>query len=640
MRVTLPMKHDRMVNDLNRKNTRLEELAAQISSGKRILRPSDDPLSWVKAMSIKKGLQELDTLQSNVNYAVHWNRAAENTLDQLSDLFVSAKEVAIGAMGAPSKDGDYARMQELDQIFHQALSLANTRHENRFLFAVNRSDPPFALDPQDGTLLQGPGNPMELDDSFSVRTGHGLSQEVGLDARSLFYLGEGPEPLNVFRGDDMVEAAESGEIHNFQVNGVPVSFVDATDPPTPQSTAAAIADAVNASDELKAAGIRASVGGAGNNELSFICTRGGEVVLSQGAEDAGMGSAWPLAGLGFTMTDAHVSTRVPERVGEVPNVVVGEAVPDVFDNSDTASIIVNGHEVSFNGVNGEKVGSVVEAAILGDGTLQSAGITASWDDDTNQMTITAADGRGVHIEEISEGGIVVVPEITAPPTTLSRASTSTNELTGAIPVPAPIPSGSIQINGHHVHFTGGDDVVSTTLGFVDAVNNDATLKAEGITASTVVDPSSPHHLKVTLTAADGGAIELATGTTEPGALGFTGATDKPSIFEPGSLQVLLDLKEAIARKDPGEITKQMENVEKVLENLGRQTSLVGNRLAALDTQKSALESISLEEQVRLSEVEDVDMLSAISQLQAKSTTFEAALKVTGMLQGLNLTQYI
>ncbi len=198
MRVTLPLKYDQTVRDLNQKNSQLSKLTSQVSSGKRLNRPSDDPLGWAQAMSIKRGLEDLNTFQSNVDYAIHWHRAAENTLDQLSEQFLRAKDVAIQAMGISSPEVRQAHMEQLEQVFQEAFSLANSRHENRFLFAVNSSQAPFSLVPGETGVdeVQGPPDVSELSETFHVRTGFGLSQAVGLDGQDLFHVPRGEGTVN------------------------------------------------------------------------------------------------------------------------------------------------------------------------------------------------------------------------------------------------------------------------------------------------------------------------------------------------------------------------------------------------------------------------------------------------------------
>ncbi len=744
MRVTMPLKYDRTVSNMNRLNSQLSQLSAQVTTGKRISKPADDPLGWARSMSIKSGLQDISRFQSNIDYAVHWNRATDNALSQLTELFISANETAVAAMGIPLNDADTAYQQKLDEIFEQALGIVNDRHANRYLFAVNSDVPPFSLSADGQVLLHGPQDTLDADNSFSVRISHGLVQEAGLDSRSLFYVGELEDPVNIFSGEvvdegpnvfsaeelpqqgltglltinvngyevhfdagndemetsanfvDAVEnheslknigitasldldhkiildaedgrsinltssnitsadlgfaqnskpsvagntvtAGESGLSYNFKINDVTVYFEDGDPEPTTRTTAEAIAAAVNGNEALKAAGITASVGGVNEDELSFSAADGRAIVLSEGEDGVGAHGR-TLTELGFTGS-SHATTRGAAREGEVSNEI--EPVAPVAQGPVDGRFIINGVEltVDTSQANPADRADAVASAVNGHAVLTAAGIRA--EADGGQVTFVAEDGRRILIEAGTENDIsgnLGLQTLDKAATTLCRESKIMNSLTAAQST-LPISSGDIYINGCKVEFTGGNDALSTALGFVDAVNSHEELESAGIRASTEVDPDSPHYLRITLSAADGRAVNLTSGTTNVSALGFTEETRKSSMFEPSILGVIQDLKQAISERDSDKITQQMVHIDKILENINRQATLTGNRLDTLDARQYALDMLSLEEQTRLADVEDADLFAAVADLQIKTTTFDAALKVTGMLSGLNLLQYV
>lgn len=69
-------------------------------------------------------------------------------------------------------------------------------------------------------------------------------------------------------------------------------------------------------------------------------------------------------------------------------------------------------------------------------------------------------------------------------------------------------------------------------------------------------------------------------------------------------------------------------------------SQAGTRLNKLQIQLSTIQDLNVTQQTALSNTQDTDMVSAITQLQQKQTAFQAALEVTATVGKLSLTQYL
>jgi flagellar hook-associated protein 3 FlgL len=115
---------------------RVEDLQLKGSTLKRIGKPSDDPVGNVDLLTIRS--QNIDAQQylRNVSFAQTQLSATETVLEELTDILSKAKELAIGQ--ASDIYGPEVRQgvaKEVHQLRMQALSLANKRIGNRYLFA-------------------------------------------------------------------------------------------------------------------------------------------------------------------------------------------------------------------------------------------------------------------------------------------------------------------------------------------------------------------------------------------------------------------------------------------------------------------------------------------------------------------------
>lgn len=84
----------------------------------------------------------------------------------------------------------------------------------------------------------------------------------------------------------------------------------------------------------------------------------------------------------------------------------------------------------------------------------------------------------------------------------------------------------------------------------------------------------------------------------------------------------------------------VDAVDRAMDRLSSTRTMVGERLKAIDAHEQALETGSIENQSRLSELVDVDFAKAISDLSQHQTAFDAALKSYSQIARLSLFAYV
>lgn len=115
---------------------KVEDLQIKGSTLKRVSKPSDDPVGNVELLAIRS--QNIDAGQylRNLNYAQTQLSYTETVLEEMTDLLVKAKELAIGqASSIYSPEIREGVSKEIHQIRQQVLSLSNKRMGNRYIFA-------------------------------------------------------------------------------------------------------------------------------------------------------------------------------------------------------------------------------------------------------------------------------------------------------------------------------------------------------------------------------------------------------------------------------------------------------------------------------------------------------------------------
>lgn len=134
-------------NSLTKRNFEMFRTSEQMSSMKRINRPSDDPEGTKVMLGFKVSMSQLEQYQKNLDVADRHLQQTESSLTQVKDILVRAKELAIqGKNGTMSADARAALAEEVQQLQQQMLSAANTNINGEYVFSGYKTDTlPYAL---------------------------------------------------------------------------------------------------------------------------------------------------------------------------------------------------------------------------------------------------------------------------------------------------------------------------------------------------------------------------------------------------------------------------------------------------------------------------------------------------------------
>lgn len=131
---------------LNKTKLKLEDLQIKGSSLKRLTKPSDDPIGNIYLLQTRTEKVTLDQFVRNANMAVTMLEFTENSVDELSQLIMKAKEMAI-AQSSDIYNSELRKgvAKEVGQMVQQAISIGNRRMGSRYIFGGYKTDtPPFA----------------------------------------------------------------------------------------------------------------------------------------------------------------------------------------------------------------------------------------------------------------------------------------------------------------------------------------------------------------------------------------------------------------------------------------------------------------------------------------------------------------
>lgn len=128
MRISTPQAYSNGLAGLQRNYSNILRTQEQISSGKRILTPADDPVASVRLFQLSDQQSSLEQYDSNVTAARNSLAQEESTLDSINTLMQRVREIAVQAGNTAIKDEDRrALASELQQHEEQLLGLMNTK---------------------------------------------------------------------------------------------------------------------------------------------------------------------------------------------------------------------------------------------------------------------------------------------------------------------------------------------------------------------------------------------------------------------------------------------------------------------------------------------------------------------------------
>ncbi len=131
-------------------NTRRDifERQEQISSGKRVNRPSDDPAAAERISQFKNVLRTTERRVFSVNEGVARLSLSDSTLGTVGNAIQRARELAIQSRNDTNSSVERANLgKEVNQLFQSFAGLANTQLNGRSIFAGHETQTdPYILD--------------------------------------------------------------------------------------------------------------------------------------------------------------------------------------------------------------------------------------------------------------------------------------------------------------------------------------------------------------------------------------------------------------------------------------------------------------------------------------------------------------
>ncbi len=161
------------INRLQDLNSSLNQTQEQISTGKRVNKPSDDPVAAARILKLDQELSRIETYQRNAGLAENRLQQEESTLASSVDIVQRVRELTVQAgNGSLSANDRKSISSEMKERLGQLANVANTRDASgEYIFSgFQGSTAAFGKDASGSWVYQGDEGQrvLEIDDGVTV----------------------------------------------------------------------------------------------------------------------------------------------------------------------------------------------------------------------------------------------------------------------------------------------------------------------------------------------------------------------------------------------------------------------------------------------------------------------------------------
>jgi flagellar hook-associated protein 3 FlgL len=188
-RITPAMVTSATLNDLNASLGALTRTTDELSSGKKILEPSDNPYGASQVIDLQSQLEGLSSYESNAQDGISWENTASTAMSSIGQAAQRVRELLVqGANGTYNQSDLETMALQVEQLTEGVKQDANTEYAGQYLFSgTATTTAPYEQGAEDeyqgnGETVSravGPGATVTITTNISTLLGNGEASEDG-----------------------------------------------------------------------------------------------------------------------------------------------------------------------------------------------------------------------------------------------------------------------------------------------------------------------------------------------------------------------------------------------------------------------------------------------------------------------------
>ncbi|MFV3407254.1 flagellar hook-associated protein FlgL [Bdellovibrio bacteriovorus] len=141
MRIADKMSFNQVNQNLTKNRSEMADLQNQAATQKRINKPSDDPLASARVLTARTEERGNTQFIKNINNARSFLEFSDQSLSELTEILVRAKELAVSQSNDASgnEESRMVTASEIEQIYNQSIQIGNRKLGERYIFGGQKT---------------------------------------------------------------------------------------------------------------------------------------------------------------------------------------------------------------------------------------------------------------------------------------------------------------------------------------------------------------------------------------------------------------------------------------------------------------------------------------------------------------------
>jgi flagellar hook-associated protein 3 FlgL len=156
MRITFNTVNRHMQYVIGNRYEDLAKIQEQLATGKRLLRPSDDPVDVANDLKLRSKMSQLNQFKRNIEDGLGYMGVTDTAMYSMNELMQRMRELAI--QGASDTQSDKERLylaQEVEQLLRQMVGLTNSEYKGDYIFGGTHTKiTPFPIEKSEAKSAQ------------------------------------------------------------------------------------------------------------------------------------------------------------------------------------------------------------------------------------------------------------------------------------------------------------------------------------------------------------------------------------------------------------------------------------------------------------------------------------------------------
>ena len=140
MRVTNQMMSTTYLKDLNKNLNNLNTLNKQLTTGKEISKPSDNPFKTARIMQMYSDISANKQYNENIKDTINWLDTTDVALEQIGNSAQRIRELMVSAGNSSyGSDEKNALKEEINEKINEIAQVLNTNYDGKYIFGGTKS---------------------------------------------------------------------------------------------------------------------------------------------------------------------------------------------------------------------------------------------------------------------------------------------------------------------------------------------------------------------------------------------------------------------------------------------------------------------------------------------------------------------